>query len=101
MEAQAFRDEGPKLPKDVVVLGVSKDSVEAQAKFAAKNRLTFRLLADSDGEVITRYGVALAFGIAKRKSFLIDSKGKIAKVYESVAPARHAGEVARDLEAVP
>ena len=36
----------------------------------------------------------------KRKSFLVDSKGKIAKAYESVAPARHAAEVAKDLETV-
>src|ERR1035437_6096500 len=101
LEAQAFRDEGPKLPKDVVVLGVSKNTVEAQKKFAKKNALTFGLLADEDGEVIKRYGVDLAFGIAKRKSFLIDSKGKIAKVYESVSPAKHAREVAADLASVP
>ena len=80
---------------------MSKDTVEAQKKFAKKNALTFRLLADEDGEVIKRYGVDLAFGIAKRKSFLIDSKGKIAKVYESVSPAKHAGEVAADLASVP
>jgi peroxiredoxin Q/BCP len=80
---------------------VSKDTVEAQAKFAKKNALTFGLLADEDGEVIKRYGVDLAFGIAKRKSFLIDSKGKIAKVYESVSPAKHAGEVAADFASVP
>ena len=80
---------------------MSKDSVEAQKKFAEKNKLNFRLLADADGEVITRYGVeGFAFGIAKRKSFLIDSKGKIAKVYESVSPAKHAGEVVQDLAGV-
>ena len=101
MEAQAFRDEGPKLPGDVVVLGVSKDTVGAQKRFAEKNALTFRLLADDRSEVIALYGVGLAFGVAKRKSFLIDSKGKIAKVYQSVAPAKHAGEVAKDLAAVP
>jgi peroxiredoxin Q/BCP len=76
--------------------------VRAQKAFAEKNDLNFRLLADADGEVIARYGVAgLAFGVAKRKSFLIDSKGKIAKVYESVSPAKHAGEVAADLASVP
>lgn len=80
---------------------MSKDTVEAQKKFAKKNALTFRLLADEDSEVIKRYGVDLAFGVAKRKSFLIDSKGKIAKVYESVSPAKHAGEVAADLASVP
>ncbi len=80
---------------------MSKNTVEAQAKFAKKNALTFGLLADEDGEVIKRYGVDLAFGIAKRKSFLIDSKGKIAKVYESVSPAKHAREVAADFASVP
>lgn len=79
---------------------MSKDSVGAQKKFAEKNALTFRLLADEKGEVIALYGVGLAFGIAKRKSFLIDSKGRVARVYETVAPAKHAAEVARDLESV-
>ncbi len=43
------------------------------------------------------YGVDLAFGVAKRKSFLVDSKGRIAKVYADVVPARHAAEVLADL----
>jgi peroxiredoxin Q/BCP len=100
VEAAAFRDEGPKLTKDVVILGVSKDTVEAQKKFAAKQRLTFRLLADKDGAVIRLYGVDGLLGMAKRQSFLIDSKGRIAKVFEKVVPAKHAAEVAAALEAV-
>ncbi len=81
----------------MAVVGVSKDTVEAQEKFARKNGLTFPLLADADGKVIKLYGVDLAFGVAKRKSFLIDSKGKIAKVYENVDPETHAAEVLKDL----
>ena len=50
--------------------------------------------------MIKAYGVDGLFGFAKRKSFLVHSKGKIAKIYETVAPARHAGEVAKDLAAV-
>jgi peroxiredoxin Q/BCP len=84
----------------VAVLGISKDTVEAQEKFAKKNGLSFPLLADADGEVIKRYGVDLAFGIAKRKSFLIDSKGRIAKIYDDVTPVAHAAEVLADLERV-
>jgi peroxiredoxin Q/BCP len=84
----------------VEVVGVSRDAVESQRKFADKLGLTFSVLADPDGEVIRRYGVDLAFGIAKRKTFLVDSKGKIAKVYESVSPKDHAKEVAEDLKAV-
>ncbi len=74
--------------------------MEAQEKFAKKNGLSFPLLADADGAVIKRYGVDLAFGIAKRMSFLIDSKGKVAKVYANVDPERHASEVLADLGAV-
>ena len=81
-------------------MGVSKDTVEAQAHFAKKNKLTFSLLADAEGDVIRRYGVDLAFRVAKRKTFLIDSKGKIAKVYESVSPKTHAAEVAEALKSV-
>jgi thioredoxin-dependent peroxiredoxin len=84
----------------VAVVGVSKDTVDAQERFAKKNGLRFSLLADSKGEVIRRYGVDLAFGIAKRKTFLIDSKGKIAKIYESVSPKTHAAEVAETLKGV-
>ncbi len=50
--------------------------------------------------MIRLYGVDLAFGVAKRKSFLIDSKGKIAKVYGDVVPAKHAAEVLADLSDV-
>ena len=84
----------------MAVIGISKDTVEAQEKFAKKNGLSFPLLADENGEVIRRYGVDLAFGVAKRKSFLVDSKGTIAKVYETVVPSKHAAEVLKDLETV-
>jgi peroxiredoxin Q/BCP len=81
-------------------VGVSKDAVQSQRKFADKLGLTFSVLADPEGEVIRTYGVDLAFGIAKRKTFLIDSKGKIAKIYESVSPKEHAKEVAEALKDV-
>ncbi len=99
-EACSFRDAGPKMPDDVVVLGVSKDTVASQGAFAKKYRLAFPLLADADGAVIERYGVALLFGYAKRRTFLVDSKGRIAKVFESVNAAGHAAEVAEALSAV-
>jgi len=33
-----------------------------------------------------------------RKSFLIDPKGKIAKIYENVKPETHAEEILEDLK---
>lgn len=100
MEAKAFRDEGPKFPKDVVILGVSKDSVEAQKKFAKKQGLTFRLLADAKGDVIKSYGVDGLLGMAKRQTFLINGSGAIGGIFHKVVPASHAAEVAAALSEV-
>ena len=99
-EGCSFRDAAPRYPKDVVVIGVSKDSVGSQKSFADKYKLSFPLLADEDGEIIKRYGVDLMFGYAKRKTFLIDTKGKIAKSYDSVDPKTHSEDVLKDLEEV-
>ena len=87
-----------------VVLGVSTDSVASHAKFAKKYDLPFTLLADTNKEVVGKYGV---FGEKKfmgrtymgtmRTSFLIRPDGTIAKVYEKVKPETHAAEVIADL----
>ena len=98
-EACSFRD-APKLAADVVVLGVSKDAVQSQRKFADKLHLGFPLLADADGAVIKAYGVDGLLGFAKRKTFLIDSKGRIAKILDDVNASVHAAEVAEALEGV-
>ena len=86
------------------VLGVSIDPVKSHAKFAEKHQLPFTLLADEEKEVVRLYDV---WGMKKfmgreyegtyRMSFLIDPKGKIAKIYEKVKPDRHAREVLDDL----
>lgn len=89
-----------------IVLGVSTDSVKSHKKFSDAYELPFTLLADEHKEVVGQYGV---FGEKKfmgrsytgtaRTSFLIAPEGKIAKVYKSVKPATHAGEVIADLKA--
>lgn len=103
-EACEFRDGYEEFQKmGLVVLGVSKDSIKSHKKFAEKFSLPFPLLSDESGEVIRAYG---SWGKKKfmgreyegifRNSFLIDEKGTIAKVYESVKPKEHAEEVKVD-----
>ncbi len=59
-EACGFRDPNSMLKKsDVVVLGVSKDSLESHNRFAGKYKLPFTLLSDPKAEVMKKYG---AFG---------------------------------------
>jgi peroxiredoxin Q/BCP len=79
---------------------MSKDTVAAQKKFADKFDLKMPLLADADGAVIKSYGVSGMLGFAERKTFLVDSKGNVAKVYDKVNPVTHAARVNEDLASV-
>lgn len=108
IEACSFRDQFSEFKKlGVVVLGVSKDSVQRHETFASKYELPFPLLSDSDGVVCEAYGVlgkkkflGHEFLGIRRWSFLINPQGKIAKVYETVKPKLHPREVLRDWEAM-
>lgn len=94
-----MRDNFDELKKYAVILGVSGDSVSSHAKFAAKHDLPFPLLSDPDKEIIKNYG-ANGLLFTKRCSFLINPEGKIAKIYDSVDPTKHASEVLADLKSL-
>ena len=104
-EACNFRDDYSAYEKnDVIVLGVSPDSVKSHAKFKKKFDLQFPLLADDEHKVCELYG---AWGLKKkfgreyegvlRTTFLIDPNGVVKKVYENVRPAEHSKEILADL----
>ena len=107
-EACALRDAFPDFTKiDAVVLGISIDSVKSHRKFADKHRLPFTLLSDEGREVVKRFGVwgkkklmGREYMGTRRASFLIDPAGVIAKIYDTVKPVEHAGEVLDDLAAL-
>jgi len=107
-EACTIRDNYPDFKKlKTTVFGISADSVDSHKKFANKNELPFILLADTDKKIIKAFGVWQKkkmmgreyMGIV-RTSFLIDPKGKIAKIYEKVKPPTHAKEVLQDLKKI-
>jgi peroxiredoxin Q/BCP len=101
IEACGFRDHFAKLKKaGVVVLGISRDTVRAQKKFAEKYDLQYPLLADADETLIKRfdllrnktmYGKPVT-GVA-RTTFLIGPDRKLLHVFENVKPEGHAEEV--------
>ncbi len=96
-EATTIRNLYTEFEKNKVkVLGVSADSTESHQKFAVKYNLPFTLLADTERRVITLYG-ADSDGKTKRISYLIDSAGKIVKIYPTVTPAKHGGEILEDM----
>lgn len=103
-EACSFRDNYAALSESgLVVLGVSKDAPKSHKKFAEKYELPFPLLADIDGGMCEAYGVwrlkkfmGKEYMGIERMSFLIDEKGDVAKIYESVKPKEHVREVTDD-----
>jgi thioredoxin-dependent peroxiredoxin len=62
--------------RGVAIVGVSTDSVEKQAKFKAKHRLPFTLLADTEKAVVNAFGVSTTLGFASRQAYLIEG-GKV------------------------
>jgi peroxiredoxin Q/BCP len=101
IEACEFRDSSRNIvKKGALIVGISPDTVKAQAKFKTKFELPFILLADADRKVADAYGVVKeknmygkkVTGVA-RTTFIIGPDGKIAKIFDKVKPEGHADEV--------
>lgn len=82
------------------MIGVSTDSEKSHQKFISKYDLPFTLIADTDHEVVQKYGVWVEksmygkkyMGI-QRTTFLIDAEGRIARIFTKVDVENHADEV--------
>jgi len=104
-EACNFRDDYSAYEKaNVVILGVSPDSVESHVKFKKKFQLQFPLLADEGHRVCDAYGVwgpkkfaGKSYEGVLRTTFLIDGNGNIVRVFENVRPAEHSAELLSEL----
>lgn len=107
-EARRFRDLAEDFSREnVVIIGVSRDSVESHKKFKKDNGLAFTLLSDPEAKVIKKYGVwgeknlygKSIMGIV-RTTFLIDEEGKIRKIYKDIKPEEHAEKCLLDLKSL-
>ena len=91
---EAFRS------REIVVIGISKDSAASHAKFAAKYNLPFILLSDPELQAIKAYDVwqekklygKVSMGVV-RTTFVIDEAGMIEKVMPKVKPDTNAAEI--------
>jgi thioredoxin-dependent peroxiredoxin len=91
---KAFEEAG------TAILGVSADPVKAQDKFRDKYSLAFPLVSDETHRMLEAYGVwgeksmyGKTFMGVERLTYLIDRKGRIAKVWPKVKVDGHAEEV--------
>lgn len=86
--------------KDIVVIGISKDSVASHKKFAEKYSLPFILLSDPELTAIKAYDVwqekkmcgKVGMGVV-RTTFIIDENGYISHVMPKVKPDTNAAEI--------
>ena len=95
-QACSFRDNYEEFKsKDVVVIGISKDSIKSHTNFAKKHDLPFILLSDPELEAIKSYDVwqekklygKVSMGVV-RTNYIIDEK-----VYDKVKTDKNVGEV--------
>lgn len=91
--------------ENVVILGISKDSVAKHDKFRDKHDLSVPLLSDTDGSTCEAYGVwqekknygRTYWGIV-RSTFLIDEDGRIAQIWANVKANGHAAKVLEQID---
>jgi peroxiredoxin Q/BCP len=86
--------------KKAIVIGVSPDGVSSHERFSAKLDLPFTLVSDPAHEIAEAYGVWVEKSMYGRKymgiertTFLIDERGKIARIFRKVKVAGHVDEV--------
>ena len=86
--------------QDIVVIGISKDSVASHQKFAQKYDLPFILLSDPELQAIQAYDVwqekklygKVSMGVV-RTTYIIDEQGIIEKVMPKVKPDTNAADI--------
>lgn len=85
---------------DIIVIGISKDSVASHQKFSEKYNLPFILLSDPDLKAIKAYDVwkekkmygKVSFGVV-RSTYIIDENGEIERAMPKVKPDTNAEEI--------
>lgn len=100
-EACSLRDNYNALIKaGYEVLGISSDDEKMHRKFIEKEKLPFRLLADTDKSVHHQFGTWVEKSMYGRKymgtarvTYIIDENGKIAEVIEKVDTKNHAQQI--------
>ena len=86
--------------KGFAVVGVSPDDEKKQKKFEIKYKLPFPLIADTNHDILEKYGVwdqKKLFGHeymgVLRTTFVIDEKGVIRKIFTRPKNKSHAEEI--------
>lgn len=106
IEAMMFTKYKPEFEKyNTTILGVSKDSCDSHRKFIEKKELNLTLISDENKEIHEKYGIwrlkkfmGKEFMGTIRTTFLIDSEGKVRKIWDKVKVKGHVEEVLNEVK---
>ena len=101
IQGKGLRDESKKFEdQNIIILGVSADSVSKQKKFCDKQEFPYDLLSDESHEMLENYGV---WGLKKfmgreymgisRVTYILDKNHIIKEVIEKVNTKSHACDI--------
>jgi thioredoxin-dependent peroxiredoxin len=97
LESEGFRDAIDAYGEArILIAGISIDTPESHRKFAERLELPFSLLSDPHASAAEAYGVLktfYGFVTSRRVTYLIDSDGTVAWVWDEVEPDGHAQDV--------
>lgn len=101
IEACEFRDLYSDLKAaGAVLLGISRDPVKAQKKFADKFSLPYTLLSDPELAICNQFGLVSQGSMygkpvtkIERSTFVFDREGKLEAEFRKVKPEGHAAEI--------
>jgi thioredoxin-dependent peroxiredoxin len=96
------------LKRGYEVLGVSTDNEKSHRKFIEKEKLPFRLLADTDKALHNKYGTWIEKSMYGRKymgtarvTFIINEQGVIEEIIGKVDTRNHTDQILKDQSGIP
>lgn len=77
----------------------SVDAPDVNLKFKTERHYNFTILSDPDKHLADELGVLSSFGYAKRWTYIIDDKGVIRAILDSVDPKTAGPDLVKALDA--
>ena len=85
---------------DTVILAISVDTVESQAKFVDEYKIPYIHLSDTQKIVCKKYAGLNMVGLAKRSTFVIDKKGIIRHIFRDIDAKNHGNQILDSLKQI-
>ncbi len=91
--------------KGFEVIGISPDTEESHRKFSEKLGLPFKLISDTEKEIMNKLGVwgekkmyGRTYEGVRRTTFITDETGTVLKVFPKVKTKEHYEQIMKELE---